>query len=246
MDKIRDLIKNIGASEELANSICEEFERWLETKEDEYTQKESALNEDFTKRLKRAKQVCLEEVEQEKRVIAQKVEIFLENKAGSIEKAMSKQRALDESKATNDLKKVKAILEGVAIKGGIDSTKHDAIVKEVAKLKRSLTTLSEDRDGAVAKANRATKIATNVLRKNKLLETKLRANGVVVEEETKSGRTLKEAAEKNKSGTPKSTRRVDAEAQMKQPITEEKKSAGRQGCGEVSIQEIADRIGDIP
>jgi outer membrane murein-binding lipoprotein Lpp len=247
MEKIRELIKDIGASNELAEQICEQLERWIQAKDGEYQKKEEALNESFKQRLERAKKVCVEEVDKEKRNIAQKVEVYLESKANSVERAMTKQRALEESKAVNNLKKVKAILEGIELNGGINRAEYDKAVTEMAKLKRSLATLSESRDQAIAKANRATKIATGVLKKNKILEDKLRKNGVIAEEKAPAKeKNLQEIAEEKKSATPQSTRRVIAENQVTKTEEVKEEKPGRGSVGDLSPEEIAGYVGDTP
>ena len=192
MEKIRELILGIGATKELADQICGELTTFVEEKEKQFEEQKTALSEEFKKRLENAKQVCIEEVDKEKKAIARKVEIFLESKSNSIARAIGKQRMLEESKAVNDLKKVKALLEGIELSGGISNDKYDAAVGEVAKLKRSLTALSEERDSAIAKLNRATKIATEVLHKNKLLEGKLRKEEKPISEGKETLKTLRE------------------------------------------------------
>jgi hypothetical protein len=240
MEKIRELILGIGASKELANQICGELTTFVEEKDKQFEAQKTALSEEFKKRLENAKQVCIEEVDKEKKAIARKVEIFLESRQNQIARAIGKQRTLEESKAVNDLKKVKALLEGIELSGGISGEKYDAAVGQVAKLKRSLTALSEERDSAITKLNRATKIATEVLHKNKLLEGKIRQDSKPISEETSAKPTLQEEADKTKAATPKSTRRVMVENQSKG-----KPQQRRLGVGDATIEDIAGAVDEI-
>ena len=236
MDKIKALLEQIGASKELADQICEQFTRWAE-------EKEKSLNEEFQNRLENAKTVCIEEVEKEKHNLAKKVEIFLESKSASIERAIAKQRAMEESKALNTLKEVKAITEGIEVKGGISSDKYEAAVRDVAKLKRKLTTLQESRDSAIAKANEANKIAANVLKKNQILEGKARQAGLLSEQK-KDKKTLTELAKEQKSEQPKSTRRTLTESQTPAKKVVEPK-AQPTDIRSTSINDIAGMVDDI-
>ena len=55
MDKIRELLKKIGASEELATQIMEELDRYT-------TSSREKLETEYQVRIQKAKKVCLEEV----------------------------------------------------------------------------------------------------------------------------------------------------------------------------------------
>ncbi len=212
-----------------------------------YTQeKETSLNEDFGKRLEQAKKVCMEEVEHEKKELAKKVEIFLESKSATIDRALAKQRAIEETKALNTLKEVKAITEGIDIKGGISSDKYEAAVKEVASLKRKVLTLQEASDAAVAKANDANKIAATVLKRNRILEGKCREAGLLSETKKPEPKTLNEVAKERAGSEPTSTRRTLTESQA--PAKEEPKAAPAvtSDIRSASIDDIANQVDDRP
>ena len=59
MEKIKDLLKQIGATQELTESILNELKSF-------HTRTKKQLDEEFHARLEKAKQVCLEEFDKEK------------------------------------------------------------------------------------------------------------------------------------------------------------------------------------
>jgi len=175
MEKIRELLGKIGASEELANLVCEELERYS-----------TALKEENEKELQtkiaKVKEICVEEVQKEKVNLARKVSTFLESKSEAIERAMKRQRVAEESEATSILKKAKSILEGIELGGEVSSRELRALQKKAERLEKAIGTLKEERDRAVGKANKANEIAVKVLRRNQLYESKLKTAGLLKEE----------------------------------------------------------------
>jgi len=161
VDKIKKLLEDAGMSQEFSSALLEELETYLNSQK-------KVLEDDFNKRLQSAKQVCIEEVDKEKGRLARKVEIFLESKSQRIEEAVSQQRNLEESTAVNTLRKVKAHLEGIPVDEKVVE-KVQSLEEEIEALKRTAGTLKEERDIAVNKANRANKVAANVLRRNQKL-----------------------------------------------------------------------------
>jgi hypothetical protein len=161
MDKIRELLKKIGASEELATQIMEELDRYT-------TSSREKLETEYQVRIQKAKKVCLEEVAKEKARIAHKVEVFLESKAASIERAAARQRAIEESAAVAALRKVKGAL---GVENG-NSEELQALQRKLARIAEQANALKEERDHAVEKANQANKIASRVVRRARLLEAK--------------------------------------------------------------------------
>ena len=159
MDKIKQLLKEMGASEEFTKALCEELENYVAT------QKKS-LEEDFQARLQKAKKVCIEEVDKEKQNLARKVEIFLESKQRRIEEAIGEQRAIEESESVNKLKALRATLEGVPFDEKVQE-EIAALKEEISNYKKTMKTITEERDIAVDKANRANKVATRVLRRHR-------------------------------------------------------------------------------
>ena len=174
MDKIKELLGKIGASEELSNAICEELDRYTNALKSKY---DGELQEKIAK----AKQICVEEVQKEKVNLARKVGIFLESKAQSIEQAMTKQRVAEESEATSLLKKTKSLLEGIEPNGEVSSRELLALEKKAGRYEKALGTLKEERNRAIEKANTANQIAVKVLKANQLMEAKLKSAGLLTE-----------------------------------------------------------------
>lgn len=172
MDKLKELLKRLGGSDELVAALSEEFGRYAQGIKEQY-------EKEFKTKIERARQVCLEEVSKEKAALARKVAIYLESKQESIEKAAEKNRLNEDTEATSLLKRTKALLEGINIDDGGQSRDLQAARKSIERLKAAVGTLKEERDVAVRKANDSNRIALDSLKRNKLLESKLRSAGLV-------------------------------------------------------------------
>lgn len=166
MEKIIEMLKGLGASEDLAKAFTEELQSFT-------TSVKSKLEEDYQKKLGRAQKICVEEVQKEKRELARKLKTFLESKAAAFESAAARQRAIEESQSAALLKKAKAVLENVELKEtGATNGKLDEASKTIARLQKACATLKEERNQAVAKANTANDIAAKALQRNRILESK--------------------------------------------------------------------------
>lgn len=166
MDKLKELLKGIGASEELTTAICEELERYTASLR-------TNMESDYKAKVDRAKKVCIEEVNKEKAALARKLKTFLESKAAAIDQAAARQRGIEESQSAMTLKKAKAVLEGVELKeSGETNAKLQDAQKKSARLEKACATLKEERNLAIAKANTANQIAAKALQRNRLLEAK--------------------------------------------------------------------------
>jgi len=199
MDKIRELLNKLG-SEELTKKILEAFDGH----EDEIRK---TLEEEYETRLKKAKEVCVEEVEAYKRELARKVQVFCESRADKIEGQIAKQVAIRESDAETKLKKIAAEVEGVELNGPSDDDVR-AMQEELKSLKKQLAAISEQRNNAVNKANRAHGVAESALERNRELESKLeeakKAKSEPIEESKKGKKDKKEV----KPSKPASTRKT--------------------------------------
>ena len=166
MDKLKELLKGIGASEELTSAICEELERYSASLKSRY-------DAEYQTKIERAKKVCVEEVNKEKAALARRLKTFLESKAAAIEQAAARQRAIEESESAATLRKAKAVLEGVELKeGNVTNSELQDAQKKVVRLEKACATLKEERNLAVAKANTANAIAAKALQRNRVLESK--------------------------------------------------------------------------
>lgn len=218
MDKIKELLKSLGASDELAKSICEEFERYTTSLKESY-------EKDYTAKIEKAKQICVEEVQAEKINLARKVGVFLESKAKAIEAAIKSQRISEDTEATSLLKRTKMLLEGIMVeKEGSSNRELQSLTKKAERLEKALGSLKEERDRAIEKANRANEIAVKTLRKNQLLESKINEAKAVCE----CGGILGEGEKKCKKCAEKAKEpKVESKEQPKAPITESRLDTSR-------------------
>lgn len=158
MEKIKSLLEKI-ASKELASQICEHLERYDEQVRLKY-------QKIFEEKTEHAKQVCLEEVNQYKLNLAEKVKIFLESKSSQIEKRVDQQRAIEEGEAANKLRTIREVTEGIEVR---DDAELKALKEEISKLRKRNKNLVEDKNKAVIAANKANQIALDVLERTKKL-----------------------------------------------------------------------------
>ena len=92
MDKIKELLKELGGSEELVESIIAKMGEWE-------TETRTQLSEEFEARLSKAKGICLESVKEYKQDLSRRVEIFLESQVASIERELRGRSAIEESRS---------------------------------------------------------------------------------------------------------------------------------------------------
>jgi hypothetical protein len=210
MDKIKQYLKQLGASEELTGSIIKALNEYVETKS-------TKIEEEYKTRIAKAKQVCVEAVEDYKREISKKVQIFFESKVDHIESQISKQVAVKESAAESKLNRIASLVEGIEV-NGVAEAELKALREENLKLKKDRVTVTEDRELAVEKANRTTAIAEKALKRVRLLEQQLTESkaqkSVVTPAKTVSeSKTEVVKVEKvgKKSESPKTTNKVLAE-----------------------------------
>lgn len=159
MDKIKELLKQLGGSAELVESVIKEFQAYKERVDKE-------ANETLVARLEKAKQICLEELNKEKADLARKVEIFLEARIASINREAQKRAAIGESEAVKTLKELKNLLEGVNNDGNSEDNQA-----ETKKLRLMAARLQEEITGLQGQAKRANTIAMRALQRNKVLES---------------------------------------------------------------------------
>lgn len=159
--KVTDLLKKMNVTPEL----IEEFDKLLdETREGMKKQ----LEEQFRHRLGNAKKVCAEEIEKQKADLARKVEVFLEARINTISREAQKQAAIGESEATKTLRELKSLLEGV---NSGSSPTDQAAIAELKELRTACHRLQEQNEKLGLKAERANKIAMQVLQRNRILES---------------------------------------------------------------------------
>ncbi|MHA1838780.1 MAG: hypothetical protein ACTSYO_02320 [Candidatus Ranarchaeia archaeon] len=193
MDKLTELLKQLGGSDELITQINEELARYGNELKEQY-------DADFRDRIQKARQICLEEVQKEKAALSRKVSIFLESKLEAIEKTAEKQRLQEDTEAVNKLKNLRALLEGVSFDDEGQSRELHESKKQLKRSHKALKTLKEERDIAVRKANSANGIALKTLQRNRLLESKAKAAGILSETKPKGKKSGSKAKGKAKPG----------------------------------------------
>jgi hypothetical protein len=217
MNKILDLLKQMGASPELQKQIMEALESYKESVQ-------TKLEEDFKQRVSQARKVCVEAVDNEKRELAKKIEVFLEARINTIQKEAAKQAAIGESEAVRLLRGAKALFEGIQI----DSNKGSgqaaiAETEEVKQLRIQNKQLKENLEKINLKAQRANTIALKALERNKLLEGRIAPAAKrppVVESKTPAQpkQTMGEQLRKT-STQPKTARPALTESVVRAPAT---------------------------
>ena len=233
MEKVRDLLKQLGASQELSEEIIKHMQDFQNKCVEE-------ANAKLQERCLKAKQICMEHVTNAKAQLARTVEIFLEARINSINREAQKQAAIGESEAVKTLTSLKNMLGGVNTGGNAEGCQ--AAVAENKKLRVMVATVSEERDNAKEAAKRANVIATKALQRNKMLESRgtevapPAAETATVEGAARTGTTLNEA--RTPSATPVTTRKPIAETQTPAP----KKDASAQP----EIAAIAEGLDGLP
>jgi|APFre7841882654_1041346.scaffolds.fasta_scaffold27130_2 hypothetical protein len=227
MDKIKDLLKQLGGSPELIEEITKELAAF---KAQCLAEADATLQANLVK----AKQVCLEEVVAEKANLRRKVEIFLEARINSIDRDAEKQAAIGESEAVKMLRGIQSLLEGV---DNNSTPETQAAVAEVKKLRVLVNKFNEDKAQLVETAKRANQIAMKALQRNKMLESKNLPSKPQPEDSAKPANL---GAVRIESSEPKTTRKVLVESQIKAP------EAGKPAQADGEVAAIAAGIESMP
>lgn len=220
-NKITALLEQLTEDKDLSRKVVNLLEQW---KRDQ----KQALKEDIKRKFDTAIKVCEEEVDNYKKEISKKVEIFLESHVAAVERSARDRKAIEESKAVNDLKRVKNILEGISHDGSNGDLQ--AYIKQNEELRKSLAVVTEQKAEFVKRYNRTKNIATNAIERNKILEGKI-----------KKGKSLTESKSR-KQKQPAKLRLVKGKAKTTKgsTITESQVRGKRKGNSE--IQKIANSI----
>lgn len=186
-----------------------------------FAAKEKALKEEFTQRLNKAKQICVEETEAHKSALARGVQRFIESKVTAIEKAASKKHAIEESEAVTKLKHLKALLEGINLDGAKNDQALQAAMEQKAAAEKKLTEVSESLQREKAKSAKLSEISEKSMARQKVMEGQVKNLEKTIEESKKvESKTL--ADEKQTAAEPKTV--VSEEKQntaKKQPAAKE-------------------------
>lgn len=167
-DRIKALLTKMGISEETTKEFATILEDWSKTEK-------SKLRSEFADRLQTAKKACVEEVESYKANLARGVQGFLESRIQDIERAGTKQRAIEESEATNRLKQVKALLEGINVDEAANTQTLQSERKANVALKAQLAKLSESLTSEKVKTAKFAELMEKSLARQRVLESKISA-----------------------------------------------------------------------
>ena len=193
MNKILDLIKQLGGSKELGEQITMNLGAWKNAQH-------KVLDEEFEKRLDKAKKACIEETERYKQELAKRVGIFLEARANTITREAQKHAAIGEAKAVRTLKGIASLVEGVEI----DTPDHQ-VADEYKKLRIKVGQLQEQNGKLDLKNKHANQICRQLIDRQRVLESKTSGKEVVTE--GKKEKTLKLEGLRVEGSKPKTTRK---------------------------------------
>lgn len=161
-------MEQLGFSPELSEELLKAINEHNEVKE-------KTLNEEFESKLKKAKEVCLQAVKEEKARLARGVEVYLESKTDKIERARAQQMAIEESESANQLKRVKALLEGVELsKVGDKDGQLQAANRKISLLEHKTERIAKERQELQSKLRISNDIAAKHVRKAMMLESRVK------------------------------------------------------------------------
>lgn len=204
--KILDLLTKAGCKPELVTAIAESLDQYKTTIREQF-------EADYTAKVEQAKKVCIEETEAHKRELSRRLQVFLETKSAAIDAHLQRQSALNESEAMVKLKGVKSLLEGITLEQNAAS-QNGQLPAVIEKAKQKIQQLTEERDQAVALANKKNAIAEKVLVRNRELVTenaKLKSQG---------GSVPKAPVAEGRGATRgQATQRIDGTRRATQPAT---------------------------
>jgi hypothetical protein len=231
MEKIKSLLEKVGVKSELSQQICESLENYKSTLRKQF-------DAEYSAKIEEAKKVCIEETEAHKRELARRVQVFCETKGAAIEATVAKQSALRESEAVSRLKSIVSLVEGIEPNGELNGE----LEADVKKLKQKLRAVTEDKQQAIATANRQTALAEKVLKKNRILEAKkVQAKASAITEDKQPRKKPARIDSGRQSSQPVSTRATLVESQDPRPVPSRKDShiASTGNSGGFGVDSIA-------
>jgi hypothetical protein len=142
--------------------------------------------------------------------LARRLQVFLETKSAAIDAHLQRQSALNESEAVAKLRKLKSLLEGVQVESN-GASQNGQLPAVIEKAKQKIQQLTEERDQAIALANKRNAIAEKVLSRNRELVTenaRLKSQGSGGKQPVTEGR-----------GAPRGQQRIDGTRRAARPVT---------------------------
>ena len=218
--KITALFTKMGISEETSKEFITILEDWSKNEK-------TKLRTEFTERLKTAKNACIEEVESYKANLARGVQVFLESKIKEIERAGTKQRAIEESEATNRLKQVKAVLENINVDEAANTQALQSERKANVTLKAQLAALAEGLQREKAKTAKFSELMEKSLARQRVLEAKATTPAAVEPVAAPAAAAIKEDKVETKApvAAPKAKTMAEAKITAATPKTTNSKPA---------------------
>ncbi len=201
--KILDLLTKAGCKPELVATIGESLGQYKTAIREQY-------EADFTAKVEQAKKVCIEETEAHKRELSRRLQVFLETKSAAIDAHLQRQSAMNESEAVTKLRNLKNVLEGVQVESN-GASQNGQLPAVIEKAKQKIRQLTEERDQAVALANKRNALAEKVLGRNRVLvaeNANLKSQGNGAKQPVTEGR-----------GAPRGQQRIDGNRRAAQPVT---------------------------
>lgn len=236
MNKIAELLAQLGSSKELTKSILSSMEEYKTNLQEQY-------EASYKRKLLEARQLCVSEFEKEKAELARKVEIFLEARVATIDKIAQKQAAIGEGNALKTLRDAKALLEGVTIEGG-NPVDIQAAMTELQALRTSNRQLQENKEKSELKAKRAHDIASKLLERTRILESQVKTPVIkksqVVESTQKPVVKPKLSSLRNTGTDPRTSRQPISESLAKHATGSAKTD------GDPEVMKIANLVDDEP
>lgn len=195
MEKIKQLLTKSGITEGAAKKICESLEAHA-------NRVKLQFEEEFKVRIAKAKDLCIKETQEHKRELSRRVQIFLETKSTAIQEHLTRLAAERDTEAVAKLEKIAAVTEGVEL----DGQSNSELQANLAESKRVCQHLLGQRNIAIKKANRVQGIAEKVMKRNRILESKMGTNPskAITEGNGKKGRL----DNKRQGGKGRTTRRT--------------------------------------
>ena len=240
LEKINGLMVECGLSAESAGKICEAIMNYTGTYK-------ATLDEQYTAKLEAARKICIEETEAHKLETSRRVQVFLEARTEQIEQSIANKVAVKEGEAMRTLTNVQGLLEGIPAGGDL------ALKESNSKLRSQLVKITEERNTAIAKANRQTEIANKVLKRNRIAESKLAtieaSNKTISEDRKPAQRTTKRIDGERRGGQPSTTRPTIVENQDRRAPIDTRRSNVKSNGGQSGIltpSQIAESISEMP
>ena len=211
MDKIRSLMEQMGFSAEMTDQLIQLIHETVE-------KEKKAINESTSKKLVQVKEACMKTMKEELTRLSKGVGIYLESKSDRIERAKMQQMAIEESKSSDQLKKVKALVENVEITKVSDKNgKSQAGERKISLLEHKTERLVKENKDLGTKLKASNEIAARFMRKAMVAEGTSKTATAKSGTTAKSGKTVVES----KAPQVKDTK-ADGKGKVRATLNEEK------------------------